>query len=209
MRTDKDQEFWDRVARRYAEMPMRNETAYETTLGLVRQYLKPHMSVLELGCGTGTTALHLAGAVRLYTATDFAPEMIAIAQEKRDAEMLGSLSLQTGTLGDGSLPAGPFDAILAFNFLHLLPNRDAALSEMLDMLPKGGLLISKTPCLGGAFRVLQPLVCVLRWMGKAPDVRFLTPSRLEQEIRSAGFDIMETGDYPKWPPSRLIVAIKP
>ncbi|MFK7869843.1 MAG: class I SAM-dependent methyltransferase [Roseobacter sp.] len=206
--TDSPQAFWNRVARRYADMPMRNPDAYDTTLALLRTYLQPASSVLELGCGTGTTARHLARHVGHYTATDYAPEMIAIAQEKHDVDELENLTFQTGAVGDGSLPPGPFDVILAFNFLHLLPNRQTALTEIFEILPSGGLFIAKTPCLGGVFRALQPLVTILRWAGKAPDVRFLTPSRLERDIRAAGFEIIKTGDYPKRPPSRLIFARK-
>lgn len=204
--TDTPHAFWNRVARRYADMPMRNSEAYEITLDLVRKHLQPDGNVLELGCGTGTTALRLAGDVGQYTATDYAPEMIAIAQEKHTASGVGNLSFQIGAPGDGSLPPGPFDVILAFNFLHLLPDRQAALREIRQTLPDGGLFISKTPCLGGMFRVLQPVVAVLRRWGKAPDVRFLTPSTLERDIRAAGFELLQTGDYPKRPPSRFIVA---
>jgi hypothetical protein len=44
--------------------------------------------------------------------------------------------------------------------------------------------------------------------GKAPDFHFLSPGRLEQKIRQAGFEIVETGDYPKHPTRRFIVAGK-
>lgn len=206
MGADRSSAFWNRVAQRYADMPMRNAVAYEATLNLVRQYLHADQCVLEIGCGTGTTAVRLAGYVRRYVATDYAPEMIAIAEEKRRAEGLDHLELSVGTPGDGSLPEGSFDAILAFNVLHLLPDRTAALSEVFDMLPSGGVLISKTPCFGGVFRILQPLVAVMKWLGKAPDVRFLTSARLERDVVSAGFEIVEVGNYPKRPPSRLIVA---
>ena len=56
--------------------------------------------------------------------------------------------------------------------------------------------------------MLQPLVAGLRLIGKAPGFRFLAPDRLEREIAQAGFDIVETGDYPQRPPSRFIVARK-
>lgn len=201
-------QFWDRVARRYAKMPMRNPDAYEATLAKVLAHLRPEDRVLELGCGTGTTALRLAGAVRQYIASDYSPKMIAIATEKRATCDVRTLDLCVGAPGDGSLPEGPFDAILGFNFLHLLPHRKAALAEIAQKLAPGGLFISKTPCLGGLYRVLQPLVGLLRLLGKAPDLRFVKPAALEREIEAAGFVIVEAGDYPKRPPSRFIVARK-
>lgn len=200
--------FWDRVARRYANMQMRDPETYEKTLERVRAHLKPGDRVLELGCGTGATALRLRDAVGGYVASDYSAEMIAIAAERRAEVGVGNLELCVGQLGDGSLPDGPFDAILGFNLLHLLPDRRRAFEEVAEKLQPGGLFISKTPCLGGLFRVFQPLVSALRLMGKAPDFTFLAPARLERDITMAGFDIVESGDYPKRPPRRFIVARK-
>ncbi|MFA8441602.1 class I SAM-dependent methyltransferase [Yoonia sp.] len=200
--------FWDKIARRYAGMTIRNPEAYEMTLDLVRARLRPDDHVLELGCGTGTTALRLADAVAHYVGNDYAPEMIAIAEEKRTEAQVENLVFCTGQLGDGSLPKGPFDVILGFNVLHLLPDRQSAFANIAQNLRPGGLLISKTPCLGGVYRLLQPLVAVMRLMGKAPKLSFLTLARLERDIKAAGFEILETGSYPKRPPSRFIVAKK-
>ena len=198
--------FWDGIARRYANMSMRNPAEYDMTLNLIRAHLGPDDRVLELGCGTGTTAVNLANAVGSYVASDYSSEMIAIAGEKQSAAMVKNLDLCVGQVCDGSLPEGPFDVILGFNLLHLLPDRRQAFEEIGQNLRRGGLFISKTPCLGGVYRVLQPVVAALRLMGKAPDFHFLTPTALEREIIQAGFEIVEAGDYPKRPPRRFIVA---
>ena len=200
--------FWDRVARRYANMSMRNPSEYEKTLDLIRAYLRPNDRVLELGCGTGTTAVKLAAAVARYIASDYSAEMIAIAAEKRSEARAANLEVAVGDVCDGTLPEGPFDVILGFNLLHLLPNRRLAFDEIARNLRQGGLFISKTPCLGGLYRVLQPVVALFRMMGKAPEFHFLSPGRLEREIMQAGFEIVETGDYPKRPPRRFVVARK-
>ncbi len=207
MKTD-SAAFWDRVARRYAKMSMRNADDYEKTLDMIRAYLRPDDRVLELGCGTGTTALKLSNAVGSYIATDYSPEMIAIAAEKRAEAGINNLDVRIGRIGDGSLPQDPFNAILCFNLLHLLPNRQLAFREVAQTLRPGGLFISKTPCLSGAYRLLWPILAAFQMMGKAPEFHFLSPVRLEQEIRRAGFEVIETGDYPKRPPRRFIVARK-
>lgn len=201
--------FWNGVARRYAAMPMRNQASYEATLERIRAHLKPTDRVLELGCGTGSTALRLAPLVAHYNATDYSAEMIAIAREKQAESDVTNLDFTVVQAAEGALPEIPFDAILAFNVLHLLPDRDKVFADTSCRLRTGGLFISKTPCLGGMYRVLQPVVAVLRRFGKAPRLAFLTPVSLERELTKAGFIIREHGNYPARPPSRFIVAAKP
>jgi SAM-dependent methyltransferase len=196
--------FWNRVARRYAAMPMRNPEAWEETLARTRAHLSPDDRVLELGCGTGSTALRLAPEVASYIATDDAAEMIAIATERGAG--VPTLHPAVARPGDGSLPEGPFDAILAFNLLHLLPDLPAALAELHAKLKPGGLLITKTPCLGGPWLALWPLVRILGAMGKAPPLRFLSTAALERRIVQAGFVIEARDDLPQRPPSRLLIA---
>lgn len=201
--------FWNGVARRYAAMPMRNQASYEATLERIRAHLKPSDRVLELGCGTGSTALRLAPLVAHYTATDYSAEMIAIAGEKQAEGDVTNLDFVVVQVAEGALPEKPFDAILAFNLLHLLPDRDKAFADIFCRLRTGGLFISKTPCLGGIYRVLQPVVAILRLLGIAPSLAFLTPRSLEREMIKAGFQIRECGNYPARPPSRFVVAAKP
>lgn len=200
--------FWDRVARRYARMAIRNPAGYEATIDAVRSHLQPTDHVFELGCGTGTTALKLAPSVAGFVACDYSAEMIAIANEKLAAETHSNLEFSVGASGDDTLPAGPFDAALAFNVLHLLPDRPVALTEVFNRLRSGGLFISKTPCLSGYYRIFQPLIAVLHIFGKAPHFHFLTPAKLEQEIRDAGFRIVERNDTVSTSRRRFILAQK-
>jgi len=200
--------FWDRVARRYANMKMRNPEIYEETLALTRAHLSPQDNVLELGCGSGTTALKLAKSVGHLTATDYSTEMITIANEKKVEAGINNVAFCVARVCDGSLPSGSFDVAIAFNLLHLLGDRPAAFGEVHERLKPGGLFISKTPCLGLPYRILQPVIAVLRALGKAPSFNFLSTARLERDIENAGFAIIETGDYPSNPPRRFIVAQK-
>jgi SAM-dependent methyltransferase len=196
--------FWNRIARRYATMPMRNPDAWEETLARVTAQLSHTDHLLELGCGTGSTALRLAPLVAAYTASDDAAEMVALTAERgADTPTLRPLHARPG---DSSLPPGPFDAVLAFNLLHLLPDLPGALAEAHALLKPGGLLITKTPCLGGRYRALWPVVATLRLFGKAPPLRFLTPQALERAITDAGFTIEARDDLPRKPPSRFLVA---
>ncbi|WP_428699484.1 class I SAM-dependent methyltransferase [Stappia sp.] len=201
--------FWDRVARKYAARPVGDPEAYHATLERTKAHLKADQRVLEVGCGTGTTALILAPATGHLTATDVSGEMIAIAREKLSAGDPGNVAFEQAELTPSGLPAGPFDAVLAFNLLHLVEDLPAALQALRGRLVPGGLLISKTVCLGGwRALLLWPLIAAMRLFGKAPHVAFLKPAEMDRMVAEAGFEIIETGFYPVRSASRFIVARK-
>lgn len=199
--------FWDKVAFRYAAMPIRDPAAYEATLSAVRRRLRSDDTALEIGCGTGSTALLLAPHVRHYTGTDLSPTMIAIARQKPAPPNLAFRVAEA----DGSLGAdGPLDAVLAFNLLHLVPDLAATLAAVRAGLRPGGLFLSKTPCLRDMpawLRIaLVPALPVLRRLGKAPRVTWLDAGTLRRAITQAGFEIVEDTTFGRNRASRYLVA---
>ncbi|MEM9169064.1 MAG: class I SAM-dependent methyltransferase [Pseudomonadota bacterium] len=197
--------FWDKAARKYAAAPIRDEESYAKTLERVRARLAPTDRVLELGCGTGTTAMKLADTAAHITATDVSDEMIAIANEKKAAA--GLVNVDFAVAGVGAAPAGRFDAVLAFNLFHLVDDMPAALAAVRERVAEGGYFISKTPCLAEKKGFLKPVIALMKWIGKAPPtVAFLTIAAVDDAIEAAGFDIVETADLPVDFPSRFVVA---
>ena len=86
LRTIDDARFWDGAARKYSNARIRDLVGYERTLERTRRILGNADTVLEVGCGTGTTALRLAPSVSHITGSDVSSEMIAIAREKMIAQ---------------------------------------------------------------------------------------------------------------------------
>ncbi|MEM6385801.1 MAG: class I SAM-dependent methyltransferase [Pseudomonadota bacterium] len=201
-----DNAFWDRIAPKYAKQPISNVDAYETTLARVKTYLGSETTALELGCGTGSTALRLCDGTTRYVATDISQGMIDIARGKTAAAEPTPEFHRAG-VDAAAFAKGPFNTVLAFNLLHLLPDIDAALGMIHAKLPKDGVFISKTPAIGGKW-YYRPLVKTLQLLGKAPHVNFLTVDELDTKVAASGFQIVETGLYPPSTPSRFIVARK-
>lgn len=205
--------FWDKTAPSYAKSPIRDMDSYTYTLNRTRSYLKPTDKVLELGCGTGSTALLLAENAAHITASDLSEKMIQVGREKALEQGISNVSFVHSDVLGNAIDDGPYDAVLAFNLLHLLHDPKAAISRVSALLEPGGLFISKTVCTPGAdlplrFRLLLLLLPVMQWIGKAPFVNFMEIEELEAIIREAGFEIMEAGNHPAAPPSRYIVAKK-
>ena len=204
---DTDAAFWDKTARKYAASPIKNMDAYNETLDRTRAHLSKEDRVLEVGCGTGSTALLLASSVVHITASDFSASMIEIGEEKARGQGAENVSFLQAALPDPRLEAQPYDAVLSFNTLHLVRDLPAVLANLHGALKPGGLLITKTVCLAQQTRLWGVPIFLLRLIGRAPYVNLLTFGALEQAIEDAGFGILETGLYPP-PWSRFVVARK-
>jgi ubiquinone/menaquinone biosynthesis C-methylase UbiE len=202
-----DQRFWDRIAPSYAKKPVPDEGAYQRTLERVRSYLDPKQLVLEVGCGTGSTALQLAPHAAQIVASDLSPGMIRIAREKARAAGVHNVTFMPGTL-DELEAAQRFDVVMAFNVFHLMPDIPAALRRMHALLAPGGLLISKTPCIGEMNFLVRLAIPVMQAFNRAPFVNFVKTQTLRESVSDAGFSTLETGFYPEKSHSLFVVARK-
>jgi len=186
-----DARFWDRIARDYAAKPVADPTGYERTLEHTRRYLRGDETVFEFGCGTGTTALKLAPFVGRVVASDISGEMIAIAREKAEIEGRSNADFEVGTPDAAHWPDEAFDVVIGLNVLHLVALREPALKGIRRVLKPGGLFISKTACLKDMNPIYRIVVSIMRLIGKAPFVAFLSAEELERSMTAAGFTIVE------------------
>ena len=182
--------FWDRAAPKYAASKIADPAGYEATLDRVRSLLTPAHEVLEVGCGTGSTALRLAPGVRHWTATDVSPEMIAIARRKLAAASVPQLRFDVGTASRPPMRAASLDAVLAFNVLHLVPDLDATIAALAQTLKRGGLFISKTACLAEMHPlVTRVAVPLMRAVGKAPPLLHFDAAQLQAAFERQGLAV--------------------
>lgn len=184
------QGFWDRIAHKYARKPVADQAAYEEKLSRLKALFRPSDRILEIGCGTGSTALRVASDVAHITATDISRTMIEIAQTKLGADGPGNVSFRQADAMD-SIENQPFDAICAFSLLHLVQDLPTVLNRVRDQLQPGGLFISKTVCLKNGSVFLRIFVAALTAMGLAPQVAALSTDDVIEVLKRAGFEVTE------------------
>ncbi|MFC7291754.1 class I SAM-dependent methyltransferase [Hirschia litorea] len=200
--------FWDKAAPKYAKKKIDNLAGYEATLARTATYLSDQQQVLEIGCGTGSTALLLANRVRHFTATDYSGGMIEIGARKAKDQGVTNIAFLQADVFDERLAPESFDVVMAHNLFHLLDNLPKTLERVSQLLKPDGLLISKTPCVGEMGPFIKMVLPVMKMMGKAPYVDTFKKSDLEAMVRDEGFEILEKGSYPEKSSSLYIVAKK-
>lgn len=183
--------FWNRIAHKYASDPIADLIGYERTLQRVQALLSTENEVLEIGCGTGSTALRLAPATRRLVASDVSEQMIAIACQKLTSQPMPQLHFKVADADAPAAEQGAYDAVLALNLLHLVADLPQALSSAINALKPGGLLISKTPCLNEMNPLVPKLALpLMRAIGKAPPVLCFDASQLQAAMTEQGLEIL-------------------
>ncbi|MGD1850836.1 MAG: class I SAM-dependent methyltransferase [Cyanophyceae cyanobacterium] len=203
--------FWDKIAEKYSKEAIADEASYEKKLSVTREYFKPEMEVLEIGCGTGSTALLHAPYVKHIRAIDFSEKMIAIAQGKAADQNIENVTFEQSTIDDLDEANQSLDMVLGLSVLHLLKDKEGAIAKVYKMLQPGGLFVSSTACLGDSmpwFKIVALVGGIVRPLGLFPRVKVFTVDNLVGSLTQAGFAI----DY-QWQPSKekavFIVAKKP
>jgi ubiquinone/menaquinone biosynthesis C-methylase UbiE len=189
--------FWDKIAERYSKRPVADEAAYQKKLQVTRKYFQPDMEVLEIGCGTGSTAIAHAPYVKHILAIDLSSKMIEIAQGKADAINVENVTCKRSSIDEFSGSDQSFDAVLGLSILHLLDNKDEVIAKVHKMLKPGGIFVTSTACIGDTMRFFKVIAPIGKFLGLMPVVKVFTTKELEDSLTDAGFEI----DY-RWQPGK-------
>jgi len=183
--------FWDKLAAKYALQPIADEAAYRTKLAMTREYLGPEMDLLEIGCGTGSTAIVHAPHVRSVRAVDISPAMLEIARGKAQDAGVANISFEQGSADSLDIADASYDMVLALSLLHLVEDWRAVIARAHRWLKPGGLFVTSTSCMSDMMPAMKYVLPLLRLLGKAPQIMFFSLEELRQAHRDAGFEIVE------------------
>jgi ubiquinone/menaquinone biosynthesis C-methylase UbiE len=125
----------------------------------------PEFTVLDLGCGTGAVALHLASRRITVEAVDHSPGMIEVARDKAErAGLAERITFHVGDIHDLPFDSGRFDGVTCQRVLHHISDPATVLAEVDRVLKPGGFfyLSDTTPDRTAAGRVLRSLWRLVR-----------------------------------------------
>lgn len=190
--TARSHRFWDRIADRYDERGSEELDRYHRMrLKHMRGLLGPDDRVLEFACGPGRVALQLAPHVSDVLGIDLSTRMIARANAKLTDGGPTNVRFEAIDVFDPALDGERFDAVTAFNVLHLLDDPPRYLRRLRGLLEPQGLLIAETPCLARKpwyIRVVIRLSGLTRYL---PRVHAFSAEDVERMVADQGFEIVE------------------
>jgi 2-polyprenyl-3-methyl-5-hydroxy-6-metoxy-1,4-benzoquinol methylase len=143
-RLQETREFWDKTAPIFDEQPdhgLQDASVLDAWTELLKTWLPDtKATVLDMGCGTGSLSVVLAGLGHIVTGIDLSPSMIALAQVK--AAMHGfQIEFHTMDAVFPQLPQQQFDVIICRHLLWALPEPDQVLQRWIGFLKQKGRFI--------------------------------------------------------------------
>jgi SAM-dependent methyltransferase len=167
---------------------------------MLSNHLRPGMTVLELGCGTGYFTQELARSGADVVAIDVSPELLEIARSNCSAP---NVRYQIENAYALSYPEAVFDSVVGSSVLHHLEIA-AALRNIYRVLKPGGTIYFTEPnMLNPQIAIQKNVPLIKQKLGDSPDETafFRWPLRrlLEQtgyrDVRIDPFDFL----HPKTP----------
>lgn len=143
---DSEREYWERHAAKYDLSLRPLGRPLPRMLELVAEAVSGRTRVLEVAAGTGLVTPVLAKAAGEVVTTDYATAMVDHLQEKVAAAGLTNVECRQADIYELPFEPGSFDAVVAANVLHLVPDLEAALAALVGMLRPGGILVAPTFC---------------------------------------------------------------
>src|SRR6201981_2378381 len=167
---------------------------------MLSRHLRPGMSVLELGCGTGYFTRELARSRADVVAIDVSPELLEIAKANHSAP---NVRYEIQNAYELNYPDAVFDSVVGSSVLHHLEIEES-LREIYRVLKPGGTIYFTEPNMLNPHIAIQKNVpWVKRKLGDSPDetaffrwpLRRLLEETGYRDVRIDPFDFL----HPKTP----------
>jgi ubiquinone/menaquinone biosynthesis C-methylase UbiE len=185
---------YNRAADHFDDVPL----AYRAVTGrrtVERLGIAPDWTVLDVGCGTGASALpaaELVGPTGKVLGVDLAENLLNRARAKAEQRNLHNVEFRLGDMTALGFPDGHFDAVISVFSIFFVPNMEALIQELWRMVKPGGKLAITT----WGEHIFEPVYTIWREAVRAerPDLysafnpwdRITLPEQVHQLLRDGG-----------------------
>jgi phosphatidylethanolamine/phosphatidyl-N-methylethanolamine N-methyltransferase len=143
----RDRDYWDRHAYRYdASLRWVLGRPLPRMLDLASDSVRGKQRVLEVAAGTGLVTSAIALTSDAVVATDYAAAMVEVLEQRVRGAGLKNVTCEQADIYSLPYQAGEFDAVVAANVLHLVPDFSAAIEALRKVTKPGGSLVVPTFC---------------------------------------------------------------
>lgn len=136
--------FWDRAAWLYDLVERSNQAVNQAAAARTAELVPVGARVLDCAAGTGEFSLAAATRAGTVLCTDLSLPMLERARKKAQKRGLTNISFARRDITALSDLDSSFDAVIAANVLHLLPEPEKAVRELWRVTSPGGRLILPT-----------------------------------------------------------------
>lgn len=183
--------YWDEQAARFDVEPdhgLRNPVVRSAWRGVLAPLVPASSLVLDVGCGTGSLAVLLAGEGHDVTGLDLSPRMIERARAKAATAGV-EVAFRIGDAATPPSDGGPYDVVLCRHVLWALPDADGALQRWSALLAPAGrlLLVEGRWASGGGLSADELRGLVLRHRAEAGVVPLTDPDLWGRRIDDERF----------------------
>lgn len=200
--------FWDRVAGLYDLFEWSNRKVNTAARARVGELVPAGARVLDCAAGTGEFSLAAAKRAGSVLCTDQSEAMLARARKKAARRGLSNLQFAHRDITALSDPDGSFDAVIAANVLHLLPQPEVAVRELWRVAAPGGRLILPTYLQGKAGAAYGSMIKIYQGVGFHYE-RAFTPETYRMFLESLTLAPVEVEVIPGRLPEGIALLEKP
>jgi SAM-dependent methyltransferase len=153
-------------------------------VNMLSSHLKPGMTVLELGCGTGSFTRELARTGADVVAIDVSPELLEIAKANCSAS---NVHYQIQNAYSLSYSEAVFDSVVGSSVLHHLEIEEALRDVYRVLKAEGTIYFTEPNMLNPQIAIQKNIPWIKRKLGDSPDETAFFRWPLRRLLEKAGY----------------------